>query len=187
MPGGSGPGKSAYVPTVRDIANEATALELRRAGATFEQIAEQIGVHDRGAAHKVYKRALARVHLEPATEIRRLEADRLDALQLAVWQRAVGGDLKAVDRVLRIMHRRANLLGLDHEHGVAEAALQLEAERVRMIALAFGRALDAMNLTPEQREVGTRVLFEELRAAEQAAAAAAEQDDGGGEVVDEAG
>jgi hypothetical protein len=153
-------------PSAETIAREQHVLELRRAGASFDKIAQEVNLHSRSDAHKIYKRALARTLMEPAAEIRRLEADRLDRLQLAVWTKALRGDLPAVDRVLRVMERRARLLGLDHADGIAERALALEADKVRLVALAFGKALDSVELTDEQREQMTRVLLEELRAGE---------------------
>lgn len=144
---------------------EKDVLELRRAGVGIVAAADQLGV-PRSTAASAYKRALTRTLAEPAADVRALEADRLDRLQAAVWARALRGDLAAVDRVLRVMERRAELLGLDHKHGLAERALALEAERVRLVALAFGKALDSLDLAPEQREAATRVLLAELRASE---------------------
>lgn len=47
-------------------------------------------------------------------ELRALEADRLDRLFFVAYKKAVRDqDLGAVDRTLRIMERRARLLGLD--------------------------------------------------------------------------
>jgi hypothetical protein len=43
----------------------------------------------------------------------RQELDRLDAMLRACWSKAIGGDMKAVDRVLKISERRSKLLGLD--------------------------------------------------------------------------
>lgn len=162
MPVGAG-----HTPSAEVIARENHALELRRAGASFTAIGEAIQT-DRSNAAKIVKRALGRVHQEPATEIRKLEAERLDRLQLTFWQKAISGDGRAFDRVIRVMERRARLLGLDHEHGVAERHLQLEADKVRLMALAFGRALDSLQppLTDEQREQMTRVFLGELRAAD---------------------
>lgn len=153
-----------HVPSAEVIARETRVLELRRSGASFQTIAAIIGISDRSDAHKIYKRALARTLQEPADDIRRLEADRLDALQTGVWTRALQGHLGAVDRVLSIMQRRARLLGLDHADGIAERALQLEADRIRLIAIAVGRVFDELDLDPVQRERGTAVLLAELRA-----------------------
>lgn len=163
MPVGAG-----HTPSVEVIARENHALELRRAGASFSAIGETLGT-DRSNAAKIVKRALGRVHQEPATEIRKLESERLDRLQLSFWQKAINGDGRALDRVLRIMERRASLLGLDHQHGIAERTLQLEADKIRLMALAFGRALDSLDppLTDDQRGQVTAVFLGELRAAEE--------------------
>jgi hypothetical protein len=94
------------------------ALALRQAGADYRSIAAQLGFCNPGNAYRAVKAALRRAVERSAGAVRRLEASRLDRLLLAVWQRAVGGaatpaDLDAVDRVLKIMARRAALLGLD--------------------------------------------------------------------------
>ena len=44
-----------------------------------------------------------------------MEGDRLDALQAAVWEKALAGDPKAVDQCLQIIDRRAKLFGLGAE------------------------------------------------------------------------
>ena len=38
---------------------------------------------------------------------------RLDEIHAAIWENAINGDLRSVDRVLAIMKRRAKLYGLD--------------------------------------------------------------------------
>jgi hypothetical protein len=50
---------------------------------------------------------------EPADEVRKQELDRIDRLQVAVWNRALKGDDKAINTVLRLMERRARLVGID--------------------------------------------------------------------------
>lgn len=50
--------------------------------------------------------------------------------------------------------------------GADERRLEVEQQRVRLVALAFGKALDALTLEPGQREAATRVLLAELRAQE---------------------
>ena len=41
------------------------------------------------------------------------ELARLSAAEEAIWPKIIAGDLLAIDRLLRIMERRAKLLGLD--------------------------------------------------------------------------
>ncbi len=94
---------------------EKLAFALRVAGMTYAQIAERLGVTTAGA-YKMVKRVLERTRKETdeaADELRRLEVERLDALLLTLWKSATSGNLGAVDRVLRVMERRARLLGLD--------------------------------------------------------------------------
>jgi hypothetical protein len=89
------------------------ALELRKAAATYQQIADQLGYRSASGAFNAVKAALKATLREPADELRELELARLDAMLLPLWRRVPSGDEKAVDRVLRIMERRARLLGLD--------------------------------------------------------------------------
>jgi hypothetical protein len=55
------------------------------------------------------------VRLEPATTLRQLELRRLDKLSLALWSLATAKppDYAAIDRLIKIMQRRAALAGLD--------------------------------------------------------------------------
>ena len=94
------------------------ALELRKAGATYDQIAEQLELATRMTAWRLIDGAITeRMENSEAAKIRHMELERLDSLLLSMWQKAVAGDLKAVDRVLRIMERRARYLGLDAPTG----------------------------------------------------------------------
>lgn len=94
---------------------EREACAMRKAGATYQQIADKTGLSRRGA-YKCVTRSMERA-IAHATEdidvVRRLDLERLDAMLLGVWGAASRGDLKAVDVVLRIMKRRADLLGED--------------------------------------------------------------------------
>ncbi len=150
------------VPSEEQIEAERQILELRRAGISFHEISRQLDM-PRSTVRSRFKSGLARVVREPAHEVRQLEEDRLDRLQAAVWSKALRGDLGAVDRVLRVMSRRAEMLGLDHSHGVAERALALEADRVRLVALAFGRAVDEAGLSDTQKELMVRSFLDQLR------------------------
>ena len=101
---------------VQALDRERQAIELRKAGASYDQIARQIGYANKGAAYKAVSRALkatmATMSLD-ADAYRQLAADRLDAMLLGVWQAATRGDPQAISAVLRIEERRASMLGLD--------------------------------------------------------------------------
>lgn len=94
---------------------ERECLSLRKAGATYDQIAERVGITREGARGAVARAlaALSDVCTEEAKEVRQLELDRLDVMLLGIWDQARRGDVQAIDRVLRIQERRAKFLSLD--------------------------------------------------------------------------
>lgn len=92
------------------------AIALRMAGADWDTIADRLDYSSRAHACKDLTRALAANLAEmgrSVEELREVELMRLDRLQAALWAAAVGGDVRAVDSVLRIVDRRCKLLGLD--------------------------------------------------------------------------
>ncbi|WP_166195923.1 hypothetical protein [Metallococcus carri] len=96
------------------VEKERLALELRRAGATFDEIAREVGYRNRSAAKKAFDRALANSggpEVDRATA-RTHEVDRLDRLLLAVWPKAMKGELDSVREARQIVRLRTHLLGL---------------------------------------------------------------------------
>ena len=89
------------------------ALELRMAGATYRKIATQLGYPNPGNAYRAVARLLTEHARESAEQVRAMELARLDRLLLAVWGKAAAGDVAAVDRALRVMERRARIMGID--------------------------------------------------------------------------
>lgn len=89
------------------------ALEMRAGGATYQAIADQLGYADPSGAYGAVERALQATIQEPADKVRNLELRRLDGLWLRAWTRFAGGDMTAGPLCLKIMERRARLLGLD--------------------------------------------------------------------------
>jgi len=110
--------KSKVNPDTVD--KEKKVLELRRGGLTFDLIAQRLGYASASGAHKAYMSACKRIVYEDVVEVRKSEMDRLDIAQAAIW-----GDLtdtvntdantraKLVMALMKIMERRARLLGLD--------------------------------------------------------------------------
>jgi len=89
------------------------ALELRKSGVSYDAIAGKVGYRSKKAAFAGVKSALKKTLQEPADEVRKLELERLDTMTLAIANDVRHGNLGAIDRNLRIMKRRAELLGLD--------------------------------------------------------------------------
>lgn len=97
------------------IERKAQALELRRQGCTYPEIAQQTGT-SLSCAHDTVAKAMAERMTqcnELADTLIAIELDRLDGMFRPLYLAAVHGDVQAVDRCLRIMERRARLLGLD--------------------------------------------------------------------------
>jgi hypothetical protein len=92
---------------------DSKVYELRIQGFTFDQIAMEVGFNGPSGAWQAYERIKNEMIFESVDEARRLELMRLDELQFSLWDRAINGDLPAANCVLRIMDRRAKLLGLD--------------------------------------------------------------------------
>lgn len=89
------------------------ALELRKAGFSYPTIAERLGYASPQAAFKAVDTALKKSIQEPADELRTLEVERLDGMLASLASQVKQGNHSAIDRALRIMERRAKLLGLD--------------------------------------------------------------------------
>jgi hypothetical protein len=109
------------------------ALELRRAGWDYRAIAKEVGWKSPSSAHEAIKREVDGRLTEAADALRALEAERLDWMWrecVAVMEEQPHWKLWAIDRMLKIMERRAKLFGLDQPYGPdvaerGEAYLQL--------------------------------------------------------------
>jgi AraC-like DNA-binding protein len=142
------------------IDKERQVLELRRAGLTFDVIAQQVGYSNASGAYHAMRRAMQRtLNNAGSEEIRELEADRLDRLQRFAWPQAAQGDLRAIESVLRIMARRARLLGLDapirQEVTTYEGGSDIDREVQRLVAILETNSGSASNLAERISEDGT--------------------------------
>ena len=93
----------------------AQALDLRLAGYSFEAIGQQLGI-SKQAAYKHVSTALETLHTQTdnsAEQLRALELERLDALLKGCWTAATAGDSESTRVALKVLERRAKLLGLD--------------------------------------------------------------------------
>ena len=94
---------------VTAIQRQKRAVELRRAGYSYREIGKAIGIGTT-SAHRLVSKAVVETRTaiaEDTHEMRTLELSRLDALLGSLWADARRGNLGAIDRVLKIMERRA--------------------------------------------------------------------------------
>jgi hypothetical protein len=88
------------------------ALELRNLGWTYQRIADHLSVSVSTAFDRV-QRAVRNIPAEAVDEHRRIEGERMDNLLATYMPQALAGDVKSADFVLKVLDRRAKLLGLD--------------------------------------------------------------------------
>lgn len=121
------------------------ALQLRKAGVTYDQIAQQVGYANRGTAHKAVAQALRDSQQETTPESHRLDSQRLDQVLMALWAKAMSGDVKAVDRVLRVIELRTGAPPVERR-GAVEAATKRDLECLPETVQRSGLAASALEL-----------------------------------------
>lgn len=135
-----------------------TALELRKSGLTYEQIAERQGQPDKMAARRDVMGAIKEIIAEPAAEVLQLELARLDGMFLALWDRCQTGEDRAITLALKIMERRAAFLGID------------APKNVQLSAASYGTQSD----DPATRAIKLRALLRDVEGQENEIASGAE-------------
>jgi DNA-binding NarL/FixJ family response regulator len=152
-------------------------FKMRQAGVASNEIARRFGLST-GAVNSAIRRQLERLNREALMaypEVLRLELERLDALQQAIWpltqhrkvtlddgtEVTLEPDLRAVQQVLSVMDRRARLLGMEQTN----INVMVETgDQVQRAVLAGGieQALDKDAFSPETE---ARQLLEVMAAA----------------------
>ena len=94
-------------------ARQLRALELRKQGKQYSEIAAELGYASGSGAHAAVRGALKKTLQEPADELRAIENARLDAMLAALWPAIERGDAKAIAAGVKLSERRAKLNGLD--------------------------------------------------------------------------
>lgn len=97
------------------LAREEEALTWRQTGLSYREIGKRMGISGEGA-RKCVVRAMDRLRPvveERAEEVRELELARLDIATQGLMPKVEDGNAQAVDKLVKVMERRARLLGLD--------------------------------------------------------------------------
>jgi hypothetical protein len=110
-------------------AKELKVLELRRAGFTFQRIAEEVGYATPSGAQRALERIMTRNVPQAPEEFRWQELDRLDRMQVALWPRAMKGDDRAIGTIVRLMERRARLVGIDAPQRIQAEVVNYDGNR----------------------------------------------------------
>jgi hypothetical protein len=146
-------GKKTDAVSVQARLKAAKAIELRKEGMGFPEIAKELGYNSRQAAHDAVSRGLKSILREPALELITLDLERLDALWNIQYLNAQGGDVQALAACMKIMERRAKMLGLDAPSKTDNKNENTERNGVLVIPSV---------MTPEDWEAAAKTQQEEL-------------------------
>jgi hypothetical protein len=72
------------------------------------------------------------------------------------------GSWKHVETAIKLLDRKAAVIGLNHADRMDQARVEIEAAQLDLISRALERVLDVLHLTPDQRELATNTLLLEL-------------------------
>lgn len=134
--------------TIKAKEKAALALNLRKEGKSFDEIAKEAKYNSKQAAYDAVKRALIEIIREPAEEVLKLDLERLDAIWGVSYLNAQAGDPQAISSCMKIMDRRAALLGLD-------------APKVSHISTTVKKSIDPASITDDVAESIHETLIKE--------------------------
>lgn len=128
-------GGKASKHRIRNREDVTKALQLRRGGASYEEIGRSMGL-SKTRAHQLVMAGLDEIDeklKEEAAAVRALEVLRLDAIVLAHYN--ARGNPRNAEILLKASKRRAELLGLDAPQKIAPTTPDGEAlpELVRLV------------------------------------------------------
>ena len=149
-------------------------FKMRQAGVASQEISRRFGVSS-SAVSRAVNRQLEKLNAEALLaypEVLRLELERLDSLQAAIWPMtqhrrvtlddgtdvSVEPDLKALQQVLSIMDRRSKLLGMEQRNVSVQMDVALsQPNQIR--ASVAGRDADSLTRNTFSAEEEARQLL----------------------------
>jgi len=151
---------------------DARMFKMRQAGVAVGDIAKRFGISPK-AVHTAMQRQLEKLNGEALMaypDVLRMELERLDNLQAAIWpltqhrkvkmddgtEIQVEPDLKAIQQVLLIMDRRAKLLGMDQKN----VNIQMEVNNNQNIKASLSGSIQAMAVDAFDPEKEAKQLLE---------------------------
>jgi len=101
---------------IERLERDLECVNLRRAGVEWHAIASQLGYADASHAHHRFMALMKAYPREQIDEARQIELERLDRVQLAIWEQCLSEGKNqhwAIDRFLKLSDQRARLLGIN--------------------------------------------------------------------------
>lgn len=128
-----------------DMARKMTAAErasqaaqLRAMRLSYTAIAKRLGYANASGAQKAAQRALKATLREGGDELRKSELESLDIAEAAIAKQILAGNLRAIDKLIKIKDHRAKLTGL------YAPPKDSTADDMRDALKSFHKGLDAM-------------------------------------------
>jgi len=169
--GPKGKPRGRIIPkTMTKLERQELAVQLRREGYTYREIARLIRTTDKVAYQLVadaFKNQQLRTK-EQVEQLTELHSQRLDWMFLKLKDRIGNGDTRAIEVATKLLDRQAKLLGLDapvkqqvnvRYEQMSDQELAEEAQRVRVLL----PSLNASNLLLPGETALPAALEEELR------------------------
>lgn len=144
-------GRRLLPATKRRELDESTEqiFAMKRRGIPTREIARQLNLPPGTVSNRVTRalKLLARARENAADRWRTLELSRLEAVLAALWDRAVAGDLPAIDRLVRVIELQARLAGAFAQPSTQAAgkavAVQINIHKPEETRLIDGQATEA--------------------------------------------
>jgi transposase-like protein len=92
---------------------KARAVELALAGYSYDAIAHELGLANRGTAWHLVQNALRERRFAAVDAYREAELERLRQVEEQLWPRVMAGDVRAAAAMRVVINQRVRLLGLD--------------------------------------------------------------------------
>jgi hypothetical protein len=119
-------------------------MQLRRAGASYDNIAKVAGYNSRQAAHSAINSYLKRETHEAAEEYRKLQNERYETLLQALVSQLAAGDVQAINAAVKILARIDALNGLEQPHRV-----DVTTQGEKLEAYNYNNAIAAIATRPD--------------------------------------
>jgi hypothetical protein len=161
----SGRGKSSATSIAR-AERDRDWIELRRQGLLESEIASRYEVRQQTVSKAIlkYVRNLPAI---AADDLRRIEAERLDALTAALAPAIAKGDPRSIEAAVRISERRAKLLGLDAPNthritGPGDGPVQIMSLLAQVPPMDVEMLKRIQELEPIEKPAGADAIDEDL-------------------------
>lgn len=140
--------------------------EMTLLGFHPSKIAERLGVSER-TVNKDLEKVRIRWQQSRQKSYSQFIEEELATQQMLLRSLEDGirlGSWKHVETALKILDRKASVIGLNHADRMDQARVEIEKAQLDLISNAVSKVMDALGLDDDQREIATTVLLRELEA-----------------------